>query len=59
MSKIEAVFYTVLGGCILAIVPTDEIAIVYQVALAFAGGLFGIVAWNLLNEDVGDIGDDK
>ena len=50
MSKVEVIVYFAMGVILMAIVPTDEIPVVWQTMLAMAGALFGIVIWELLNE---------
>ena len=52
MSKVEILIYISMAVVLIALVPTEEIPLAYQAMLAFAGSLFGIVAWNVINENV-------
>ena len=52
MSKIEILLDVVMAVVLIALVPTEEIPVVYQAMLAFAGSLLGIVGWNVVNENV-------
>lgn len=54
MSKIEMLIYVAMAVFLVALVPTEEVPFMWQAALAFAGALLGIVAWNVLNDDLGD-----
>ena len=59
MSKIEILIYVGMAVALIALVPTEEIPLAYQVMLAFAGSLLGIVAWNVINENVESDDEDK
>ena len=50
MSKVEMLIYVAMAMFLVALVPTEEVPFMWQAALAFAGALLGIVAWNVLNE---------
>lgn len=52
MSKIEMLIYVAMAMFLVALVPTEEVPFMWQAALAYAGALLGIVAWNVLNENV-------
>ena len=54
MSKTEMLIYVAMAMFLVALVPTEEVPFMWQAALAFAGALLGIVAWNVLNEKWGD-----
>ena len=54
MSKVEMLIYVAMAMFLVALVPTEEVPFMWQAALAFAGALLGIVAWNVLNEKWGD-----
>ena len=58
MSKVEILIYISMAVVLIALVPTEEIPLAYKAMLAFAGSLLGIVAWNVLNENTGNGGND-
>ena len=54
MSKVEVLVYVGMAFVIMLLLPLEEVSFLSIAGIGFAGALLGIVAWNALNEDVGD-----
>ena len=52
MSKIEILFYVAFAFFILLALPLEDVSPLVMGGIGFAGSLLGIVAWNVLNENV-------
>lgn len=52
MSKIEILFYVAFACSILLALPLEDVSPLVMGGIGFAGSLLGIVAWNVLNENV-------
>ena len=59
MSKVEMLIYICMAFFILLALPLEDVAPWVMGGIGFAGSLLGIVAWNVLNENTGNGGEDE
>lgn len=52
MSKLEMLIYVCMAFFILLALPLEDASPLVIGGIGFAGSLLGIVAWNVLNENV-------